>query len=286
MQTVNFSSRVFDRAKRLNLATGNATQAGELGRTNPVEFFKVRLNRRSSLTLHLSELATDLQVSLLNRSGKVLEQSNFNSATKLDTYDSLKPGVYYLQVARQAGSTKYQLALSTKQRTTSESTGPSTGSSSTGSQKTGLPLAGRQSATDSRGDRLIRQVVKLTNLYRQQAGLQPLRLNATLNTAAHAHSLDMATQDFFGHVGSNGSTVFNRLDTAGYNYATAGENIAAGFTTAKTVVEAWMNSPAHRQNILTPFVEEVGIGYVFLPNDSGKLKLRSYWTQDFGVPRD
>lgn len=276
--TVNSPNRFLDRAKQLNLATGNATQTGRLNHTNPVEFFKVRLNQRSSLTLHLSELTTHLRVNLLNRSGKLLEKSNFNSATKLDTYDSLKSGVYYLQVARQAGSTEYHLAVSTKHHSTNA---PSTGSQSTDSQ-----LAGRQSVKPSRGDRLIRQVLTLTNLYRQQAGLQPLRLNSTLNTAAYSHSLDMATKDFFGHVGSNGSTVFNRLDTAGYNYATAGENIAAGFTTAKTVVEAWMNSPTHRQNILTPFVEEVGIGYVFLPNDSGKLKLRSYWTQDFGVPKD
>ncbi len=279
--TDNFSSRFFDGSRRLNLATGNATQTGRLGSTNPVEFFKVRLNRRSSLTLRLSELTTPLQVSLLNRSGKTVERSNFNSATKLDTYDSLKPGVYYLQVARQAGSTAYYLELLTKRQPTS--------SPASDFQKSDSQLASRQAVERSevsRGDRLIRQVVKLTNLHRQQAGLQPLRVNATLNTAAYAHSLDMATQDFFSHVGSDGSTVFNRLDTAGYSYATAGENIAAGFTTAKTVVEAWMNSPTHRQNILTPFVEEVGIGYVFLPNDSGKLKLRSYWTQDFGVPKN
>lgn len=281
--TVNSSSRFLNKATQLDLATGNATQTGWLGRTNPVEFFKVRLSQRSSLTLHLSELTTHLQVNLLNRSGKILEQSKFNSATELDTYNSLKSGVYYLQVARQSGSTEYHLAVSTKQRSDSSK---STGSRSTGSKSTGSTLAGRQSVKPSRGDRLIRQVLTLTNLYRQEAGLQPLRLNSTLNAAAHTHSLDMATQDFFGHVGSNGSTVFNRLDTAGYDYTTAGENIAAGFTTAKTVVDAWMNSPTHRQNILTPFVEEVGIGYVYLPNDSGKLKLRSYWTQDFGVPKD
>lgn len=279
--TNNVSNRSFDGAKQINLATGSATQTGWLRKTNPFESFKIQLNRRSSLTLQMLELATDLRVSLLNRSGKVLETSKFNSATKLDTYGSLKPGVYYLQVARQTGDTEYNLALSTNRQSTSPQ--------ANGFQKSSPQSASRQSAKPSeafRGDRLIRQVVKLTNLYRQQSGLQPLRLNATLSTAAYAHSLDMATQDFFSHVGSNGSTVFNRLDTAGYSYATAGENIAAGFTTAKAVVEAWMNSPTHRQNILTPFVEEIGVGYVFLPNDSGKLKLRSYWTQDFGVPKN
>ena len=264
---VDFHSRFFDSVKQLKRSTSTATQVSRVNRTNPVESFQMRLNRRSSVTLNPSRLTSPLQVNPLNCSSQLIEPSNFNGESGRNTYNLLKSGVYYLQIARQNGNTDYQLARAVERPAASRATK-------------------RQSVAASGSDRLIRQVLKLTNGYRQQAGLQPLQLNPTLTTAAYGHSLDMATQDFFGHVGSNGSTVFNRLDTAGYRYTTAGENIAAGFTTAKSVVQAWMNSPLHRQNILTPFLEEVGIGFVFLPSDSGKLKLRYYWTQDFGVPQE
>lgn len=264
---VDFHSRFFDSVKQLKRSTSTATQVSRVNRTNPVESFQMRLNRRSSVTLNPSRLTSPLQVNPLNRSGQLIEPSNFNGESERNPYNLPKSGVYYLQIARQNGNTEYQLARAVERPAASRATK-------------------RQSVAASGSDRLIRQVLKLTNGYRQQAGLQPLQLNPTLTTAAYGHSLDMATQDFFGHVGSNGSTVFNRLDTAGYRYTTAGENIAAGFTTAKAVVQAWMNSPLHRQNILTPFLEEVGIGFVFLPSDSGKLKLRYYWTQDFGVPQE
>jgi len=265
---VDFHSRFFDPVKQLKLSTSTATQVSRVDRINPIESFQIRLNRRSSVTLNLSRLTSPLQVNPLNRSGQLIERSNFNGESGRNPYNLPKSGVYYLQIARQNGNTGYQLALAVER--------PSAASRATK----------RQSVAASGGDRLIRQVLKLTNGYRQQAGLQPLQLNPILTTAAYGHSLDMATQDFFGHVGSNGSTVFNRLDTAGYRYTAAGENIAAGFTTAKSVVQAWMNSPLHRQNILTPFLEDVGIGFVFLPSDSGKLKMRYYWTQDFGVPQE
>lgn len=265
--TVRSSKHFFDTVKQLKIATSFTTQIGQVARTNPIESFQFRLNRRSSVMLKMSKLTADLQVRLLNGSAEVIEQSSFNSATGRDTYNLLPSGVYYLQVVRQDRNTKYHLALALQR--------PSAGSAA----------SGHQAIATSDRDRLIRQVLQLTNSYRQQAGLQPLRLNDTLTTAAYTHSLDMATHDFFGHVGFNGSTLFNRLDAAGYRYTSAGENIAAGFTTASTVVQAWMNSPLHRQNILTPFLEEVGIGFVFSPRDPGKLKMHYYWTQDFGVPK-
>lgn len=271
-QSVDFSSRFSDPVKQLKLSTSTVTQGSRVDRTNPIEPFQIRLNRRSSLTLKLSKLTAHLPGNLLNRSAQSMELSNFNGESGRNTYNLPKSRVYYLQIVRQNGNTGYQLALATER-------------SSAASRATKRQTK-RQSVAASGSDRLIRQVLKLTNGYRQQAGLQPLHLNSTLTTAAYGHSLDMATQDFFGHVGSNGSTVFNRLNTAGYRYTTAGENIAAGFTTAKSVVQAWMNSPLHRQNILTPFLEDVGIGFVFLASDSGKLKMRYYWTQDFGVPQD
>ena len=130
---------------------------------------------------------------------------------------------------------------------------------------------------------LINQVLKLTNAERTQAGLQPLKLNSPLINAAQDHSDDMAEDDFFSHTGVDGSSVGDRVQESGYQYSTVGENIAAGQRTAAEVVEAWMNSPGHRANILNPDFTEIGVGYAFLETDTGSVNYNHYWTQVFGT---
>src|SRR5262245_6691013 len=90
------------------------------------------------------------------------------------------------------------------------------------------------------------EVVRLTNLERTQRGLQPLRWNGLLNDAARRHAADMARQGRLAHV-LDGQDPGDRLDSAGYAWATYGENIAVGYSTARAVVTGWMNSPGHRQ---------------------------------------
>ena len=131
---------------------------------------------------------------------------------------------------------------------------------------------------------LINQVVELTNIERAKEGLKPLTLNSQLVDAAQDHSSDMAQDDFFSHTGADGSDVGSRVIDSGYQYSTAGENIAAGQTTAAEVVEGWMNSPGHRANILNPDFTEIGIGYEYLENDTGSVNYNHYWTQVFGTP--
>jgi uncharacterized protein YkwD len=131
---------------------------------------------------------------------------------------------------------------------------------------------------------LIEQVLTLTNQHRLAIGLQPLRLNPILNAAAYAHSRDMAEQDYFSHYGLDGSTVYGRITALGYPSFITTENIAAGFSSPETVVQAWMDSPGHRANILNPLLEEIGIGFFFLEHDEGKYQSRYYWTQNFGTP--
>ena len=131
--------------------------------------------------------------------------------------------------------------------------------------------------------RLIEQVVELTNAERAKADLQPLKLNDRLTGAALDHSNDMAHDDFFSHTGVDGSTVSDRVKNSSYEYSTAGENIAAGQTSAAEVVEDWMNSPGHRANILNPNYTEIGVGYEYLENDTGKFNYERYWTQVFGT---
>jgi hypothetical protein len=130
----------------------------------------------------------------------------------------------------------------------------------------------------------INQVLELTNIERAKAGLKPLKLNSQLLNAAQDHSKDMAQDDFFSHTGVDGSSVSDRVQDNGYQYSTVGENIAAGQRTAAEVVEGWMNSPGHRANILNANYTEIGIGYVYLENDTGSVNYNHYWTQVFGTP--
>ena len=127
------------------------------------------------------------------------------------------------------------------------------------------------------------QVVVLVNVERAAAACAPLTMHPQLNQAALAHSEDMALNDFFDHTGSNGSSVTDRMEAAGYtNWTNAGENIAAGQPTPAEVMTSWMNSPGHRANILNCDFEDIGVGYYFLENDTGTENWFHYWTQVFG----
>jgi uncharacterized protein YkwD len=136
----------------------------------------------------------------------------------------------------------------------------------------------------SRDRYFIDRVVQLTNQERAKYGLKPVKINLVLNQVALRHSEDMAMQDYFDHIALDGSEPWDRMTREGYQYSVAAENIAAGFLTPETVVEAWMESPGHRANILAPDVEEIGVGYFYLPSDRGSVNYKHYWTQVFGTP--
>ncbi|CAM4508099.1 CAP domain-containing protein [Corallococcus exiguus] len=107
-----------------------------------------------------------------------------------------------------------------------------------------------------------------------------LTTNDKLRCAARKHSKDMGTNNFFSHTGSNGSTPWQRMASAGYSYRTAAENIAAGYGTAQAVVDGWMASTGHCNNIMNGALKQSGIGYFNAPSST----YRAYWTQDFGTP--
>ncbi|MFE5793281.1 CAP domain-containing protein [Streptomyces sp. NPDC056503] len=119
------------------------------------------------------------------------------------------------------------------------------------------------------------QVLSLVNAERAKAGCGPLTANATLARAAQGHSDDMAARDFFDHTNPDGADPGDRVTAAGYPWSTYGENIAMGQRTPEQVMEAWMNSPGHRANILNCDFKELGVGV----HDEGG----PYWTQVFGA---
>ena len=129
------------------------------------------------------------------------------------------------------------------------------------------------------------QVVTLTNQERAAHGCGPVTMESRLQAAAQGHSEDMALNDFFSHTGSDGSSPWDRIHAQGYQYSTAGENIAAGYSTPEDVVAGWMASDeGHRENILNCDFVHIGVGYYYLANDTGSINYHHYWTQDFAAP--
>ncbi|KAA5837146.1 CAP domain-containing protein [Saccharopolyspora hirsuta] len=124
------------------------------------------------------------------------------------------------------------------------------------------------------------QLLDLTNDARAAAGCPPLRLNADLSEAAAGHSADMAHRNFYDHTGSNGSDPAGRTRAAGYPGDYIGENIAAGYPSIEVVFRKWMDTTAHRDNILNCKFTDLGIGHANVPGS----RYGDYWTQNLGRP--
>lgn len=107
-----------------------------------------------------------------------------------------------------------------------------------------------------------------------------LRWNDTLFTAAANHARDMVQGSFFAHTGSNGSLVSQRVEAAGYAWASVAENIAAGQPTVARVVDAWMGSDGHCANLMNPVVQEVAVACVTHPTQNAP-----YWVMVLAKPR-
>lgn len=119
------------------------------------------------------------------------------------------------------------------------------------------------------------QVIALVNQERTKRGLPALKANWQLSRVARFKSEDMRDRNYFSHTSPTYGSPFNMMRAFGITYTAAGENIAAGQTSAASVMQSWMNSPGHRQNILSPQFTQIGVGYA-----SGG-SYRHYWTQMF-----
>jgi uncharacterized protein YkwD len=109
-------------------------------------------------------------------------------------------------------------------------------------------------------------------------------LNTQLEQAAQSYAKSMSTQDFFSHQGADGSTWQQRIRATGYHFSDAAENLAIGHPTPVRVVDAWMNSPGHRRNMLAYQLQEIGVGYYYLRHDRGRVNANHYWAKSFGTP--
>lgn len=128
----------------------------------------------------------------------------------------------------------------------------------------------------------IAGVLKYTNIERVKFNLKPLVLNKKLSASAVAKVDDMFTFQYFEHNSPTGKTAADLVRTEGYNFQSVGENLALGdFGTDQKLVEAWMNSPLHRKNILNPKFTELGLAVA-----KGMFKGDMQWlaVQHFGKP--
>lgn len=106
---------------------------------------------------------------------------------------------------------------------------------------------------------MVNVLVDETNQNRAVAGVQTLKANPLLERAAQEKADDMAAKSYFAHVSPDGKTPWYWLDRVGYNFSSAGENLAVNFFDSTDIENAWMNSPGHRENILNPKYTEIGI---------------------------
>ncbi len=131
------------------------------------------------------------------------------------------------------------------------------------------PRPGPASAGISYLPELERAVYRLTNEVRQKHGLSPLTGETSLTGVARAHSADMLHRSYFSHQGLDGRSPHDRI-RAGYSFGLtmSGENIwsGAGYDSqdtrglARIIVDNWLSSPGHRQNLLNPRFTDIGVG--------------------------
>ncbi len=104
-------------------------------------------------------------------------------------------------------------------------------------------------------------LLQSTNDKRTQNGVSNLQNNSALNAAAQAKANDMIAQNYWSHTTPDGRQPWIFMDSAGYKYQKAGENLAYGFATSSDTINGWMNSQTHKDNMLDSGFSEVGFGF-------------------------
>jgi uncharacterized protein YkwD len=103
-------------------------------------------------------------------------------------------------------------------------------------------------------------IVENTNQERVAESLPSLTRNSVLDAAARLKAQDMAENSYFAHYSPAGVSPWHWFEVAGYEYENAGENLAVYFTDSAAVVDAWMDSPTHKANIVNSKYQEIGVG--------------------------
>lgn len=108
----------------------------------------------------------------------------------------------------------------------------------------------------------IEKLLAETNNERLKNGVKPVKINPQLSMAAEKKARDMFTQNYWAHIAPDGTSPWDFITGEGYRYTYAGENLARDFDESSGVVEAWMNSPSHKDNLIRGEYEEIGFAVV------------------------
>lgn len=108
----------------------------------------------------------------------------------------------------------------------------------------------------------VANVIAQMNVHRAERGLPPLAEDARLTKSAEDRMRDMEDLGYWGHVAPDGRSPFHWLRVNGYSHSYAAENLAAGFETVQVLLEGWMESPGHRDNIVSPLYNECGVAII------------------------
>jgi len=119
------------------------------------------------------------------------------------------------------------------------------------------------------------QIMALVNHERVKNGLLPLIMNEQLCSIARLKCQDMSDHGYCGHQSPIYGSPFDMLKRFGVDYSFAGENVAMGQKSPRSVMDGWMNSPSHKNAILNSNYKELGVGYLKSLNGS------NYWVQLF-----
>ena len=125
-------------------------------------------------------------------------------------------------------------------------------------------------------------VIQWTNIQRAEYGLPPLKESAKLDSSAEIKVEDMLENQYFAHSSPSGVGVKELTEMVGYEFIAIGENLALGnFQNDETLVQGWMDSPGHRENILNIQYQEIGVAVI-----KGLFKGETTWlaVQHFGLP--
>jgi uncharacterized protein YkwD len=122
------------------------------------------------------------------------------------------------------------------------------------------------------------EMIAAVNAERARAGLAPMVSCGSLNAAAQRYAEELSARGVLSHTGADGSTPASRERAAGYvaaagqRYLHGAENIAMGYPSVAAVMAGWMGSQGHRDNILAPATNDLGMG-----------RQGNWWVQNFGA---
>jgi len=109
------------------------------------------------------------------------------------------------------------------------------------------------------GIEIERVVFNEINELRGKNGLEPVKINRTLEKSAMLKARDMDEKGYWSHTAPDGTTPWTLIKQAGYVYDYAGENLAKNYWDAPNLVKAWLDSPKHKEVMLTPQYRDIGI---------------------------